>query len=331
MSSDVIIAHEGHLGLITLDRPRSLNALTTGMIDAIAGALARWEHDPSVRQVAVRGAGERGLCGGGDIVAIHSAMMDRRLSDVASFWAAEYRLNAAIARYPKPYVALMDGFVLGGGVGISAHGSHRVATERSVIGMPETRIGFFPDVGATWLLSRAPGELGTLMALTSMTIGGADAIEVGLADYEILSTDLDELVQSLATMDADAAIARLAAPPKKSGLHAAREWVDVVMTGDDVQAILESLRAAGDNSTGALARMDQNSPLAMAVTLRALRNARLLPSLDDALAAEYRLALRMLRAPDFAEGIRARLIDRDDSPQWTTPPTDVQIDGYFTL
>lgn len=198
MSTDEVLLHtDGHAGYVTLNRPKALNALSHAMVRRIDEALTGWEHDPAVHTVVIAGAGERGLCAGGDIRSIYE---DARTGGTAStdFWRDEYRLNARIARYPKPYVALMDGIVMGGGVGISAHGTVRIVTERSRVAMPETGIGFVPDVGGTYLLALAPGELGTHLALTGAPVGAADAMLCGLADHFVLAGRLAALTADLA-------------------------------------------------------------------------------------------------------------------------------------
>jgi len=202
-AGDVLVERRGHLGHLVLNRPKAINSLTHSMVIAIAAVLDEWESDGSVATVLISGAGERGLCAGGDIVAIYSDAIttDATSGGVASasFWADEYALNAHIARYSKPYVAFMDGVVLGGGVGVSAHGSVRIVTERTRLGMPETGIGFVPDVGGTFLLSRAQGELGTHLALTAASVTGADAIALGLADHFVESDRLGDLALALGT------------------------------------------------------------------------------------------------------------------------------------
>ncbi|MFB9716615.1 3-hydroxyisobutyryl-CoA hydrolase, partial [Arthrobacter methylotrophus] len=194
--AEVLFEKRGHLGVVTLNRPQAVNALTSGMVHAMLEQLTAWADDDAVKTVLVRGAGDRGLCAGGDIVAIYDDML-RHGDQTADFWAAEYRLNSLISRYPKPYVAFMDGLVLGGGVGISAHGSVRVVTERTRTGMPETTIGFVPDVGGTLLLSRSPGESGTHAALTGAHLSGADALFLGLADHFVPSESLPALAEAL--------------------------------------------------------------------------------------------------------------------------------------
>ena len=304
------------LGRITLNRPRALNALNHAMVQAMAQRLEAWREDPSVRVVVLDGAGERGLCAGGDIRAIYQ---DARAGGTASldFWADEYRLNALISRYPKPYVAIMDGIVLGGGVGISAHGSHRVVTDRSRVGMPETGIGFVPDVGGTWLLSHAPGQLGTHAALTAGQLSGADAIHCGLADRYVPVEGLPDLYAALATRTPDEALDLVAETPPPSRLAAEREWIDYCYAPDTVEEILVRLRDGGDAALAAVKEIEGKSPTLLKVTLRALRSAAAMPDLGSALAQEYRIAHRAFASAEFAEGVRAQIIDKDRSPRWS--------------
>ncbi len=333
---ELLVEVRGSLGLLTLNRPRALNALTHGMVVMMRAALDEWAARDDVLAVAVVGAGERGLCAGGDIVSLHADARAGGGAAAAAFWSDEYRLNAAIARYPKPYVAVMDGIVLGGGVGISAHGSHRVVTERSRIGMPETGIGFLPDVGGTWLLSHAPGELGTHLALTGTMIGADDAIAVGLADARVPSRSLGELIAALELLDpavesdasaaVDATIAEFAEPAGAAPLLDERAWIDAAYAGDDAGVIMGRMRASDHEAAIAAAdALAARSPSAIAVTLAALRRSARAGSLEEALALEFRAALRALAAPDFAEGVRAQVIDKDRSPRWS-PPTLAEVD-----
>ncbi|WAB84743.1 enoyl-CoA hydratase/isomerase family protein [Microcella daejeonensis] len=323
---ELIVERRGALGLLTLNRPRALNALTHGMVLEIRAALDAWAVDGAVRTVAIRGAGDRAFCAGGDIVGLHRDATSGDGRAAAVFWRDEYRLNAAIARYPKPIVALMHGIVLGGGVGLSAHASHRVVTDSTRIGMPETGIGFIPDVGGTWLLSRAPGELGTHLALTAGSVGAGDALALGLADAFLEAERLDALVSALESERADSAIARLSGPAPSAPLLAEQHWIDAAYVGDDPLAVLARLDAAPEPAAHeAAASIRAKSPTSVGVTLAALRAARGMPDLEHALAAEFRLALRALLSPDFAEGVRAQVIDKDRAPHWS-PPTLQSLD-----
>ena len=313
-AGEVLFERRGRLGIVTLNRPSAVNALTAGMTAAMFEQLTLWADDDAVATVLVRGAGDRGLCAGGDIVAIYRDMLDGG-DATADFWADEYRLNLLISEYPKPYVAFMDGLVLGGGVGISAHGSVRIVTERTRTGMPETTIGFVPDVGGTLLLSGSPGETGTHAALTGAHLSGADALFLGLADHFVPSASLAELAVALETEAVEAAVARFAEPAPQSVLAAQQEWIDACYSSDDAEEILRLLRTAGGEAAGAADTIEAKSPTAVKVALESLRRVRGL-NLEQALEQEYRVGLRFLAGPDFREGIRAQVVDKDRNPRW---------------
>ncbi|MFF1880658.1 enoyl-CoA hydratase/isomerase family protein [Pseudarthrobacter sp. NPDC058196] len=317
-NDEILVRRDGHLGHIILNRPKALNALTHNMVTRIAATLDDWEHDDGVATVLLTGAGERGLCAGGDIVAIHRDAMNHGTAS-ERFWADQYRLNARIANYPKPYVAVMDGLVLGGGVGVSAHGSLRVVTERTRVGMPETGIGFVPDVGGTYLLSRAPGEMGTHAALTAGTFSGPDAIAMGFADYFLDSSTLPDLTRALALEGAADAVKPFAGNYLAGeALAAERSWIDTCYSFDSVEEILSSLRASKVPAARAAAEsILAKSPTALKVTLESLRRARTTGSLEETLEQEYRVALRCFAAPDLAEGIRAQVVAKDRRPRWS--------------
>lgn len=329
----VLLHRDGQAAHVVLNRPRAINALTHEMVGIITAALEEWREDDTVRTVVLTGAGERGLCAGGDIVAM---WRDAKAggTEAAAFWADEYRLNALIASYPKAYVAIMDGIVLGGGIGLSAHAPQRVVTERSAIGMPETGIGFLPDVGGTYLLSHAPGETGTHLGLTAGSVGAGDAIAIGFADHYVPSGRLPELVAALATTDADEALAALEEPAPPSPLAAARTWLDAAYDGDDALAIVARLRALGtEDATRAADAIETKSPTSVKVTLRALREAAAMDRLEPALDLEYRLALGFHSSADFVEGVRAQVVDKDRDPRWR-PATlaevsDADVAAYF--
>ena len=273
VQQEVLFERRGHLGIVTLNRPRAVNALNAGMVKAMLQQLAAWADDESVAAVLVRGAGDRGLCAGGDIVAIYKDMLHGG-SETADFWADEYRLNALIANYPKPYVAFMDGLVLGGGVGVSAHGSVRIVTERTRTGMPETTIGFVPDVGGTLLLSRAPGETGTHAALTGAHLSGADALFLGLADYFVPSESLPALTEALEGSTPEDAVVRFAQAAPDSALAAQREWIDSCYAAEDAEEIVHRLREAGGEAVDAADTITVKSPTSVKVTLASLRRVR---------------------------------------------------------
>lgn len=334
-NDEILLRRDGHLGHIILNRPKVINALTHGMVTRIAEALDVWGDDDSVATVLLTGAGERGLCAGGDIVAIHRDAVNHG-TETERFWFDEYRLNARIANYRKPYVAFMDGLVLGGGVGLSAHGALRVVTERTKMGMPETKIGFVPDVGGTHLLSRAPGELGTHVALTACTFSGSDAIAMGFADHFVDSNSLPDLAKALAWEDAAEAVTSFARdyfPP--AVLAGDRAWIDECYSFDMVEETIDALRASYVPAAKAAAEsILVRSPTALKVTLESLRRARTSESLAETLEREYRVSLRCFAGPDLAEGIRAQVIGKDRRPQWSPAALDAvsaaDVAHYFT-
>lgn len=338
--ADVIVRREGAAGVLRLNRPKTINALTLDMVRHIAAGLDRFAADPEIALVLVEGAGERGLCAGGDIRGLYdSARVHGDLGSI--FWREEYIVNARIDDYAKPYVAFMDGIVMGGGVGLACHSSHRVVTERTRIAMPEVSLGFFPDVGGTWLLSRAPGELGTYLALTGQAAGGADAIAAGLADALVSSQALPQLRAALAEAppgvshrDVRAIIERFAAPAVGGAVAANRAVIDRTFGFDTVEEIVAALRqeqSAFGEAT--LKSIGEKSPRGLKVTLRLLRQARGLGSLKDCLVHEYRAALAVFASADFVEGVRAAIVDKDRSPRWS--PARIEdvtpqiVDEYF--
>lgn len=338
-SGDILFEVRGRIGRVTLNRPRAINALTHEMVVRLHSRLDAWADDEAIAAVLIDGAGERGLCAGGDIVSLYRDAVAGDDAGPAAFWRDEYLMNAAIARYPKPYAAIMDGIVLGGGIGVSAHGSHRIVTERSRLGMPETGIGFVPDVGGTWLLSHAPGETGTMLALTAGSMPAADAIAAGFADAFVPSDRLAELVGAIEAEVADAGtlnavIERFAEDSGAPRFAGQREWIDEVFRGDSLAEIVA--RAAAGEKAGARAAaeaMSTKSPTAMAVALASLRRVADMGRIEQALIQEYRVSLRAFAAPDFAEGIRAQVIDKDRKPAWHPPAvedvTSDAVDAYF--
>ncbi|MFD6159658.1 enoyl-CoA hydratase/isomerase family protein [Nocardia sp. NPDC060256] len=334
---EVLIDKRDGLGLITLNRPKAINALNHAMTLAITDALRAWADDDEVRTVVVTGAGERGLCAGGDIVAIHTDATGGATgadSPTGRFWRDEYVLNALIGRYPKPYLVVMDGIVMGGGVGLSGHGSHRIVTERSKIGMPEVGIGFVPDVGGTYLLARSPGELGAHVALTTARMTAGDAIAAGFADYFVATEHLPGLLDTLRTESVEVAIAKFATDAPQSGLLGQRVWIDECYGADTVEEIVARLQAhEAPEAAKAAADILTKSPVALKVALRSLRSARTAPDLETVLNEEYRVSIAALSSPDLVEGIRAQVIDKDRNPQWSPATlaevTTAQVDAYF--
>lgn len=320
-TEDVIIRREGRAGHITLNRPKALNALSYPMIAPIYRALTTWAADPDVQLVILDGAGDRGLCAGGDVVSLYHSRKDG-MGLARRFWGEEYLINALIGRYPKPFVAIQDGIVMGGGIGLSGHASHRIVTERSMLAMPETAIGLIPDVGGTWLLSHAPGELGVYLGLTGQRMNAGDALYAGFADTCVSSGGLAGLVDTLShTNDpVSVAIAQRAVAPPPTPLADNREAIDLAFKGDSIEAMLAALAAMpGEFAAKTLKSMASHSPLAMKTTLAAIRRAKSLPSLERALEIEFRLCLRLFERGEFTEGIRALLVDKDRKPAWNPP------------
>jgi enoyl-CoA hydratase len=322
--ADLIARREGAAGVIRLNRPKALNALTLEMTRGIVAALDEFEADPAVSLILLEGSGERGLCAGGDIRGLYeSARAGGDLGRI--FWREEYILNARIARFPKPYVAFMDGIVMGGGIGLSAHGSHRVVTDKSKVGMPEVGVGFFPDVGGTWLLSRAPGELGTYFGLTGTAMTGADALAAGLADVVVASNQLPSLREALAQAprhasgaDVRAIIDRFAGRNLVAPIATQQPLIDALFSQDSIEEIVIALAHQTDEfAQKTLQTILGNSPTGLKLTLKLLRLARNSTSLEECLVREYRAALEIFVGHDFPEGIRAAVIDKDRNPHWS--------------
>ena len=319
--SDVQARVHGACGRITLNRPRAINALSVEMVGTMAAALTEWAGDPAIHFVLLDGAGDRGLCAGGDIRAMYAAATAGDFQRAERFFRDEYRLNLLIGRYPKPYVALMDGLVMGGGIGVSAHGSHRVVTERSEVAMPETLIGFMPDAGGSYLLGRAPGELGTYLGLTGNRFGAADALACGFADALVSSARMPALTEALEQCEdraaMEACLHQHAAQPEGGSLAGQSEWIRECFAANTVEEILLALARHPDpRAAVTLAELQARSPTSLKVTLRALRNARERDDLAFCLKQEYRIAARAIREHDFVEGVRAAVIDKDRSPRW---------------
>lgn len=332
-SDEVLTRVDGDVGYVTLNRPKAINSLNQTMVDTLSTVLIRWERDDAVRAVVLSGAGERGLCAGGDVVAVyHSARKDG--VEARRFWRDEYLLNGLIGRFPKPYVALMDGIVMGGGVGVSAHANTRVVTDTSKIAMPEVGIGFIPDVGGVYLLSRAPGKLGLHAALTGAPFSGADAIALGFADHYVPHSDLDAFAAAIASDGVEGALAHHAVEPPPSELATQREWIDECYSGETVIDVVAALRGHDAQAANDAANLiATRSPIAVSVTFEALRRAADLQTLEDVLVQDYRVSSASLRSHDLVEGIRAQLIDKDRKPKWKpaalTQVTVADVAEYF--
>lgn len=324
--SDLVVRREGAAGVIRLNRPKAINAMTLEMSEGIDAALDRFEVDPEVAVIILEGAGERGLCAGGDIRGLWES--SREGGDLgARFWRQEYVMNARIAKYPKPYVAFMDGLVMGGGVGLSGHASHRIVTDRTKLAMPEVGLGFFPDVGGTWLLSRSPGEIGTYFGLTGQTMNGPDAIHAKFADAVVPAAKWPELREALTKVREGAIAADVTklvtgfGTGETAGPVAAKEpIIDALFGFDRMEDIFAALKRDGSEfALATLKTLNEKSPRGMVVTLKLLRLARTASSLEQCLVREYRAALEVFRSDDFREGVRAAVIDKDRNPSWSPP------------
>jgi len=330
---EILFERRGPLALVTLNRPKALNALSTGMIEAFFPRLADWAADPEVAAVVVRGAGERAFCAGGDIRVIYESGRGDGTA-AASFFREEYRLNHRIFHFPKPYLSLVDGLVMGGGVGVSVHGSHWIATERTLFAMPETGIGMFPDVGGSWFLPRLPGALGLYLGLTGARLMAADCCHAGIASHFVPGARLDALVEALAAADwlagspvetASATLAGFAADPGLAPLAAERAAIDRCFAGESVEAILAALaREDSDWARQAIETLRSRSPTALKITFRQLREGAE-RDFDASMVVEYRMSRACIAGHDFLEGIRAVVVDKDNRPVWD-PPSLEQVD-----
>lgn len=320
MSRDLLVWQDGPLGRIGLNRPKALNALTFEMTRGIGEALQGWRDEPSVTAILIEGAGERAFCAGGDILHLYNIGRDTPHAGI-DFWRDEYRINAMIAHYPKPYIALMDGITMGGGVGVSAHGSHRIVTERSSIAMPEVSIGFLPDVGGTHILSRAPGQTGLYLGMTGARMNAADAIYAGFADACIASGQLDALIAGLKHGDTpDDVLKQFARTPQDGMLQPAQAVISRAFdqpTALDCVRQLQKMAGSGDDwAQKTLAALRRNAPLSVAAAFEAIHRAARLDTLEQCLELEFRFAARTLYSHDFYEGVRAAVVDKDRNPQW---------------
>lgn len=330
---EILFERRGGLGLVTLNRPKALNALTLGMVRAMTLQLKAWAKDEHVKTVAVRGAGDRALCAGGDIRALYES--GKTGTPYASdFWSEEYRLNTLIKEFPKPYVALMHGIVMGGGVGVALHGSHRVACESTTFAMPETGIGLFPDVGGTFFLPRLAGRVGLYLGLTGARLKAADLRHLGLVTHVAPFADFEAIVAALAETGPDRALRAYAEQPQDAPIEAAMAEIDAHFGGESVEEILASLDAdRSDWARSTAATIRTKSPTSLKIAFRQIMAGRRLP-FRDCMALEFRITERVQKGHDFYEGVRATILDKDGAPQWK-PATleDVKpwmIDDYFT-
>lgn len=337
--SDILVEKVGVIGRIRLNRPKALNSLNLEMVQTITTALTAFEADAGIAAVLITGEGDRGLCAGGDIRALYDHGRDGS-GFGEMFFRDEYRMNAQISHFKKPYIAVMSGIVMGGGVGVSAHGSVRITTDVTRMAMPETGIGFFPDIGATYMLSHAPGEIGTFLGLTGESFSGADAIYAGLADYFVQNAEIQTLIKALEKLpvntklaDVQEIVSEFANPPH-STLATHRAEIDALFAFDTVEEIITALNASGsDFARKTLAVMAQKSPTSMKLTLKLLRLAKQDARLEDSLEREFICTQGVLASDEFYEGVRAAVVDKDRQPKWSPAKLhDVSatlVDSYF--
>lgn len=330
---EILFEQCGPIGLVTLNRPKVLNALTYNMVRQLYPQLEQWAEDDTITAVVIQAAGEKAFCAGGDIRVLHD-QGKAGSPEVINFYRDEYRLNRYIKRYPKPYVALMSGINMGGGVGVSVNGSHRVASERLTFAMPETGIGLFPDVGGTYFLPRCPGEIGMYLGLTGARLKVADAVYAGIADAFVPADRHEALLAQLVEGEAvDAAIAAETQAPNEAPLAELQGQIDAAFSADSVDAILQRLDTDGSEwATKTAETIRSKSPLSTRVAYGQIRAGAEL-DFEDCMSLEFRLTNRFMAAPDFYEGVRAVVIDKDQAPKWQPATldavTDRQVADYF--
>jgi enoyl-CoA hydratase len=339
-ASEILFEQRGTAGIVTLNRPKAMNAVTYGMVLALAEKLGAWAKDINVTRVIIKADADRAFSAGGDIRALYDLGKAGRYDEALRFWRDEYTLNTLIKRFPKPYVALIDGIAMGGGVGLSIHGSHRVAGDRFQFAMPEVGIGFFPDIGATWFLPRLPGEIGTYCALTGQRLRNADAVPAGIATHYVPTARLAELLEALTgTQPVDAVLDRASERLGTGPLAAHREAVDRLFVGNRVEDIIAALDreaisrspdAGFASATAAVIR--GKSPLSAKIALAQLRRGRDW-SFTECMKAEFRIVSRVVRGHDFYEGVRAVIIDKDLATRWDPPSlarvSDEEVERHF--
>ncbi|WP_372886813.1 enoyl-CoA hydratase/isomerase family protein [Shimia sp.] len=315
--SDINIRKTGKAGRITFTRPKALNAMSYDMCRAIEEALDLWAEDDEVKMIVIDAEGDKAFCAGGDIAELYDTGLAKDYAYGQSFWADEYRMNAKMFEFCKPVASFMQGFTMGGGVGVGCHGSHRVVGDSSQIAMPECGIGLVPDVGGSYILARAPGRLGEYLGLTASRLGAGDAIHAGFADYYIPEAAWPALIAALEETGDWQLIDAAAQPAPTGPLAALAPEIDAAFDGESLQDVLNTLAATdSDFARETLKKLSRNSPLAMGCTLEIIHRGRGFSDLRPALGLEYRFTYRAMEHGDFIEGIRAQIIDKDRNPKW---------------
>lgn len=341
---EIIFEVQGKLGLITLNRPKALNALTHAMCVALYEQLNEWRDDEAIGAVLVKGAGEKAFCAGGDVIALYNSGKAYKEGDKTSiawreFFHDEYRMNAAIADFPKPYIALMDGFTMGGGVGVSVHGSHRVASENTKLSMPETGLGLIPDVGGGYFMPRLNGEMGMYLALTGARVKAGDCLELNICNYYVPSSENDNLIKALATEEkldsvaVNSVLSQFAQKPDASSLLEYKEIIDNCFSKASLEEIIAALHFEGSSwSKTVVETLEKMSPTSLKVTFKQMRAGGKL-SLHEGLQMEFRIVNRLLLGHDFYEGVRSILLDKDFAPNWQPERLnlvyDDDVEAYF--
>jgi enoyl-CoA hydratase len=340
LNPDILFERRGAAGIVTLNRPKALNAVTHGMVRALRMELDRWTSDPAITRVVIMAAGERAFSAGGDIRALYDLGSAGRIDDALQFWRDEYPLNMVIKRYRKPYVALIDGIAMGGGVGVSVHGSHRVAGDRFSFAMPEVGIGFFPDVGATWFLPRMPGELGAYCALTGERFGPDDAVSSGVATHRIASAQFAAVLDGLTeTVSVDAVLAEFAKPVGPGPIEQRKNAIGRIFAADRLEDILDALdRERWSSSADAewaqktADVMRAKSPLSLKIALAQVRGGKNW-DFETCMRTEFRIVSRIVEGHDFYEGVRAVIVDKDNKPRWQPAAfaevSDAEVGRHF--
>ena len=339
-TADILFDRRGTAGLVTLNRPHALNAVSHAMVRELAAQLSQWQHDTAVTRVVVTANGGRAFSAGGDLRGLYDLGRAGRHVEALAFFREEYALNALIKHYRKPYISLIDGIVMGGGAGISIHGSHRVAGDRFAFAMPEVGIGFFPDIGATWFLTHMPGELGVYCALTGNRLTAADGVGTGLATHRVATARFPELIEALCgAVPVDAILAAFAQGAGEAPAMTQQAVLDRLFKGGRVEDILAALdrevaegRAHADFARSTAALIRTKSPLSLKITLRQLRLG-VSCEFDDCIRTEFRIVSRVVYGHDLYEGIRAVIIEKDQAPRWQ-PSTlaavsDAEVERHF--
>lgn len=326
MNDEILFEVRGKAGFVTLNRPKALNALTHGKVKALAAQLDLWADDPDVGHIVIKGAGGKAFCAGGDIRSIYDAGLAGELDGLKTFFRDEYTLNAYIKAYPKPYIALIDGIVMGGGVGVSVHGSHRVGTGNTLFSMPETGIGFFPDVGGTYFLPRMPRKTGVYCALSAGQLRQADALASGVLTHAVAQEDLSELQSALETADdVDALLERFQVSPEAGPVEKNGELIEQAFSASSVEEVLGRLDNSGEEFAKKTAEAIRGkSPTSVLITFEQMKRGAML-TFNECMKLEYRIVSQILKGKDFFEGIRAVVVDKDLSPKWQ-PNQLAQVD-----